>query len=119
MNPSNQTFTKSLLNWYGNYSNCTIVSIGGSPYWQPVGKINKRREVMTLFKVYVVDRRAGVLTSEHTLVGSDEADAALALTLTDEELKLKKRDDLDIIWQQVGTFEKRVIKSVRMEKEED
>jgi len=75
----------------------------------------KRREDMTLFKVFCVDRMKGVVTSEHTLVGKDKEDAALELHLTEPELALKSDDDLDIIWQSVGAFEKRVIERIKME----
>ena len=75
----------------------------------------KRREEMTLFKVYCVDRLKGVVTSEHTLVGNDKEDAALELQLAPEEKILKSTDDLDVVWQTVGRFEKRVIERVKME----
>lgn len=76
----------------------------------------KRRECMTLYKVFCVDRNVGKLTSEHTLVGNDKEDAALELVLTDAEKALKLDDDLDIIWQSVGTFEKRVVERIRMDR---
>ena len=72
---------------------------------------------MTLFKVFVIDRYKGVLMSEHTVIGRNEGEAALNFSLTDEEKKLKAKDDLEIIWQDVGEFEKREVKRVRMEQE--
>ena len=74
---------------------------------------------MTLFKVFVIDRYKGVLLSEHTVIGVDEGEAALNFSLTDEERKIKSKDDLEIIWQRVGEFEKREVQRTRVEKDED
>ena len=82
----------------------------GTGYSKP-----KRREDMTLYKVFCVDRKEGKVTSEHTLVGNDKEDAALELALNEAEKKLKVDDDLDVIWQVVGDFTKRVVERVRME----
>lgn len=74
---------------------------------------------MTLFKVYLLDVRKGEITSEHTLVGRDKGDAVLGLSLTDAEQKLKKRDELEILWSQVGEFEKLKVERVTIEKDEE
>ena len=70
---------------------------------------------MNLYKVYIVDRKKGVLLAEHTLVGKDTGDAALELELTEGMKALKGKDELEIVWQTVGGFEKKTVKSVRME----
>lgn len=74
---------------------------------------------MTLFKVYLLDIRKAVVTSEHTLVGRDKGDAGLGLALKPEEQKLKARDELEILWQTVGEFEKLKIDRVTIEKDEE
>jgi len=79
----------------------------------------KRREQMTLFKVYLLDVRKGEVTSEHTLVGRDKGDAGLGLALNAREQKLKRRDELEILWSTVGEFEKLKIERVTIEKDEE
>jgi hypothetical protein len=106
----------------GMFSNC--IAIGGyatttisyfDPTFAPTGRI-KRREIMEIFDVYIVNRVTCKILRKETLVGSDEGDAALALTLTAEEQALKAEDDLDIVFSSVGSFEKRVAQRIKVEK---
>ena len=94
---------------------CAVVGYRSESF-QPV---KRGRNLMTLFKVFVIDRYKGVLLSEHTVIGVDEGEAALNFSLTDEERKIKSKDDLEIIWQRVGEFEKREVQRTRVEKDED
>lgn len=87
------------------------------PVFEPI-KARKDRNEMTLYKVYMVDIRRAVVTSEHTRIGRDEGDAAVGMVLTEEEKKLKSRDELEILWQDVGSFEKLKRSRVVMEKDE-
>lgn len=78
----------------------------------------RKGDYMTLYKVYMVDIRRAVVTSEHTRIGKDEGDAGIGLTLTDEEAKLKAKDELAILWQNIGEFEKLKRSRVVVDKEE-
>lgn len=71
---------------------------------------------MNIFDVYIVNRVTCKILRKETLIGSDEGDAALTLTLTAEEASLKSEDDLDIIYNEVGSFEKRVTQRIKVEK---
>jgi hypothetical protein len=82
-------------------------------------KKRKESNEMTLFKVYVVDILHGVVTSEHTRIGRDEGDAGIGLKLTEAEEKLKAKDALEIIWNNVGAFQKIVRTRTIVEKDEE
>ena len=73
---------------------------------------------MILFKVFVIDRYKGTLTREHTVIGRDEGEAALEFSLTEAEKKLKGKDDLEIIFKNMGEFEKREVQRTIIEKDE-
>lgn len=68
---------------------------------------------MRLYKAYIVNRATAELLDEATLIGRDKEDAALGLTLTDAQKALKADDDLEIIWQEVGAFEKREVQRIK------
>ena len=78
-----------------------------------VGEEYKGRKRMNLYKVFIINAFTGSLLSEHTVVGKDQGEAALGITLTSDELALKAKDDLEMIWQKVGDFEKREVQRVR------
>lgn len=85
-------------------------------FWPPVGyEEPKRRNRMTLYRAYVIDRFKGEVLSEHTVVGRDTGEAALNFSLTAEEKALKQKDDLEIIWQTVGQFDKVEVTRTRQE----
>jgi hypothetical protein len=73
---------------------------------------------MTLYKIYLIDRKNGHLLSEHTAVGKDEGDAAVGLNLTEEELKLKEKRLLAIVYDAVGEFDLIKVNRTIIEKED-
>ena len=68
---------------------------------------------MRLYKAYVINRATADLLNEVTLIGRDKEDAALGLALTEDQKALKTDDDLEIIWQEVGAFEKREVQRIK------
>jgi hypothetical protein len=98
-----------------------IWSYGNGITFRPMGETKKRKErnEMTLYKVYVVDILHGNVTSEHTRIGRDEGDAGIGLKLSEAEEKLKTQDALEIIWQNVGEFQKIVRTRTIVEKDEE
>lgn len=73
---------------------------------------------MYVFKAFVIDAKTETLLREATVVGRDETDAATALALNEAELALRKKDYLEILWQEIGAFESRRAKPIRIEKDE-
>ena len=68
---------------------------------------------MRLYKAYVINRATADILNEVTLIGRDKEDAALGLALTEDQKALKTDDDLEIIWQEVGAFEKREVQRIK------
>ena len=74
---------------------------------------------MTIFECYVVDTRKEVVLRRETVVAEDEADAGTLLALTEEEKKLRRKDSLAIVMNDVGDFAKNRPQRIAMEKEEE
>lgn len=74
---------------------------------------------MEVYEVYIIDRNRLKILRRECVLGKDEADAALQLGLTDEEKKLKARDDLALVYNPVGDFEKVARSRVRIDSGDD
>lgn len=72
---------------------------------------------MTLYKVYCVDIRHCVVTSEHTRIGKDVGDAGIGLELSEAEKALREKDELEMIWTTLGEFKKLGKQRVVIDKE--
>jgi len=104
------------FNQYGtNFCTTSCLMIGDVV---PRIKPKRKEETMTLYKIYLVDRKNGRLLSEHTAVGKDEGDAAVGLNLTEEELKLKEKRLLAIVYSAVGEFDLVKVNRTIIEKED-
>jgi hypothetical protein len=118
-NPYGLGFQGTLNDWKGvfgqSFATTSSLMIGDAV---PRIKPKRKEETMTLFKIYLVDRKNGHVLSEHTAVGKDEGDAAVGLNLTEEELKLKEKRLLSIIYQPVGEFDLVKVNRTIIEKEE-
>lgn len=114
----------SIGTYGGMATTCTVYSGGawGAAFRQAdfiaTDIIKRKGNWMTLYKVYMVDIRKSAVTSEHTRIGKDEADAGIGLVLTEEEEKLRAKDELAILWQCIGEFEKLKRSRVVVDKEE-
>lgn len=82
-------------------STCTVEWSGVT---RPTAAVRKDPNRMEIFKGYIVDRNKAVLLREVNAVGRDEAEAALSLSLTPDELALQQEDELAVIWNNVGNF---------------
>ena len=92
------------------WSNVKATTCGAFYY---IGEEYKGRKMMNLYKVFIVNAITGTLLNEYSVIGKDQGEAALSLTLTSDELALKAKDDLEIVWQKVGEYDKREVQRVR------
>lgn len=61
---------------------------------------------MDIYKAFIVDRNKAKILREVTCIGRDESEAALEIGLTEAEKSLQRKDELQIVWQCVGSFER-------------
>ncbi len=71
---------------------------------------------MTIYKGYIVDRRAANVIAEQTIVARDEKEAMIAITLTEEQRQGVKQGEISVILDAAGSFEK-YTKKVRVVEE--
>lgn len=99
---------------------CCFVSYSfGTPDYEPIKRKERSPNTMEVYEVYIIDRNRLKILRRECVLGKDEADAALQLGLTDEEKKLKARDDLALVYNPVGTFEKVARSRVRIDSGDD
>ena len=98
-----------MINGYGFATTCNLnVSFGYEDRCSLAGKSVLRKEgYMQVFKAFLVNVKDETLIREATVVGKDEVDAATTLSLSANELVLRKKDYLEILWQDIGEFQSR------------
>jgi hypothetical protein len=109
------TIKDEQLGW--GYATSCCISI---EYQGPLVAAPKRKEgYLNIYKCYLIDTRKEEIIRELSLVGKDEADAAAGIALTDAEKALRKKDYLEIFYDEIGSFESKRAKRIIIEKDEE
>jgi len=89
-----------------NWGYMATAAIYPSTYIYPPLKTEERRDIMTLFKIYVVDARELVLLTSAESIAENREDAIAALELEPEVRQMIKRKRARIVTEEVGSFER-------------
>lgn len=89
-----------------NWGFMATAAIYPSTYIYPPLQTEERRDMMTLFKIYVVDAKELVLLSSAESIAENREDAIAALELEPEVRRMIRQKRARIITEEVGSFER-------------
>lgn len=90
--------------WYAYDEANTISPVAWQTMLMP--KEAERKEMMTLFRVYLVDAKEMEVVKFQDCVGKDQNDAVMEFEMTSEQKKGKKKGRYAFVVQAIGQFEK-------------